>query len=257
MLQFSSDIWHASGSCNIVADAWSCLPVCSLSSASMIALIVLAFDQPQLSSLDVVSEEFTTCQFLYLLLPASERERYCVILHLGHLVHSYQSLTVTLSSIPCIPYHILVKQLLGSCSSFWLNMRCQITEWTHACRQCQRLKVHCHVHSTFGSFQCLNSCFQHIHIDTDSHTSLPPLIGFHIDLKPSYLLTLILNPWHKPSSRIGFPTLEFVYRSQWTMKDNSNHRLNFNQISAILGVHHIRMTSYHPTAYSTVAFTGN
>ena len=78
---------------------------------------------------------------------------------------------------------IKVTQKIVTSSYVWPGINSDIREWTKACLECQRSKVHRHTKGAPATFATLDARFDHVHVDIVG--PLPPSHGF------TYFLTCV------------------------------------------------------------------
>ena len=96
----------------------------------------------------------------------------------------------------------------------WPGINKDVREWTRACLQCQRAKVHHHTTTPTGHFPPPDARFSHVHIDLVG--PLPPSKGF------TYLLTCVdrFTRWPEaiPLPDITAPTVAHAFVTGWIVR---------------------------------------
>lgn len=144
---------------------------------------------------------------------------------------------------------------------FWKSMDKDVQEYVRHCLHCQRSKVHRHTQSPVDTISPSSDRFQTVHIDIVG--PLPPAQDpNHIYTLPyKYLLTCIdrATRWCEaiPLINTTASSVAAAFVSGWisrfgvplqvvTDRGSQFESELFSLVSAILGFHHIRTTSYHP-----------
>ena len=141
----------------------------------------------------------------------------------------------------------------------WLGINKDVWEWTRACLQCQRAKVHHHTTTPTGHFPPPDARFSHVHIDLVG--PLPPSKGF------TYLVTCMdcFTRWPEaiPLPDITAPTVAHAFVSGWIARFGVPSTITIDrgvqfesdlwrQLMHFLGSVWIRTMAYHPEANGLV-----
>ena len=141
----------------------------------------------------------------------------------------------------------------------WPGINKDVREWTRACLQCQRTKVHHHTTTPTGHFPPPDARFSHVHIDLVG--PLPPSKGF------TYLLTCVdrFTRWPEaiPLPDITAPTVAHAFVTGWIARFGVPSTITtdrgaqfesdlWRQLMHFLGSARSRTTAYHPEANGLV-----
>lgn len=138
---------------------------------------------------------------------------------------------------------------------FWPSMNKDCNRWARSCVQCQKSKVSRHTVSEFGKFDLPSGRFRHIHLDLVG--PLPPSKG------KAYILTIIdrFTRWPEayPLADISAKTVAAAFVKNYIPRFGCPLKITtdqgsqfesklFNELTNLIGAHHIRTTAYNPKA---------
>ena len=154
---------------------------------------------------------------------------------------------------------IKATQKVVTSSYVWPGMNSDIREWTKACLECQRSKVHRHTKSAPATFATPDTRFDHVHVDIAG--PLPPSHDF------TYLLTCVdrFTRWAEaaPISDITAKTAATAFINTWVSRFSTPSTIStdrgsqfeshlWEELMQLLGSTRIRTTAYHPAANEMV-----
>ena len=141
----------------------------------------------------------------------------------------------------------------------WAGMAKAVAAWCHACLQCQRSKVHRHVHLQPAAIPVPTRRFAHIHVD---------LVGpLPLSQGCSYLLTVVdrTTCWPEafPLSSTSSATVSTALFMGWVTRFGvpatltSDRGAQFTSslwagLCSLLGINHRQTTAYHPQSNGLV-----
>lgn len=135
----------------------------------------------------------------------------------------------------------------------WPSINKDIRDWTRACINCQKSKIHKHIHTPFQKLEVPDERFQIVNIDIIG--PLPSSKGF------TYCLTCIdrFTCWAEafPIADMSAETIASTFYSNWICRFGTPSRIITDQgrqfesslfasLSCILGSLRVRSTPYHP-----------
>ena len=259
--EFTTDVRHIAGKDNNVADALSRTPVHTVSTQVGIDYAAMATAQQQddemkayrtaITGLVLEDVKFGPTNTTLLcdvssgqprpIVPSSWRRKVFEAVH--NLSHPSIRATRTL----------ITRKFM------WHGINKQIGAWAKACIACQTSKVHRHVKAPLSTFKVPSRRFDHINIDLVG--PLPPSQGY------TYLFTIVdrFTRWPEaiPLSDTSASTCARALVSHWISRFglpgeiSSDRGAQFTSklwttVSQLLGMKHIKTTSYHPQANGLV-----
>lgn len=262
--QFTTDIRHVSGAGNTVADALSRLSVnaihtwASVSVVDFGAMAAAQAEDPGVqtartdSSLKLEQVPLSTPDGTALLCDVStglqrpvvpEKFRRTIFDALHSLSHPGMRATQRL-----VTRHFV-----------WPGVNKDVRQWTRACMQCQRAKVHRYPRAPPGTFSTPDARFDHVHVDIVG--PLPPSQGY------TYLLTCVdrFTRWPEavPIQNIAAETVAQAFIATWVTRFGTPSTVTTDRgsqfqshlwtaFTGLLGTKHLRTTAYHPCANGLV-----
>ena len=259
--EFTTDVRHIAGKDNNVADALSRTPVHTVSTQVGIDYTAMAIAQQQddemkayrtaITGLVLEDVKFGPANTTLLcdvssgqpcpIVPSSWRRKVFEAVH--NLSHPSIRATRTL----------ITRKFM------WHDTNKQVGAWATACIACQTSKVHRHVKAPLSTFKVPSCRFDHINIDLVG--PLPSSQGY------TYLFTIVdrFTRWPEaiPLSDTSASTCARALVSHWISRFglpgeiSSDRGAQFTSklwttVSQLLGMKHIRTTSYHPQANGLV-----
>lgn len=253
--QFTTQIKHISGSANVVADAFS--RISEIDMPQSIDYEEMAKAQSRDDELRRIRETGKVLKLIPFLMSPKSTELWCdtstdivrpyVPKDFRHTIfRTFHNL-----SHPGVKATVdLVKKRFT-----WKDLKKDVSNFTRACEQCQKSKVHRHTKSPIGNFPIPQCRFSHVHIDIVG--PLPPSRG------QRYCLTCIdrFSRWPEvfPIPDQTANTIAETFYSGWisrfgvptTITSDQGRQFEsdlFKSLSAFLGAHKTRTTAYNPAA---------
>lgn len=257
ILQFCTDIKHISGEENIVADCLSRIE--SVSELSPIDYKKLAEAQSNDNELKTLMES-NSLQFKKLFVPNCNLPIYCDVS--TNITRPYLPKEFRVSAFNAVhemshPGMRATRRLMQD-RYIWKGMNKDVTQWTKACIECQKSKVHRHTTAPYGTFRNTDR-FQHLHMDIVG--PLTYCSGYR------YIVTMIDRstgwPEAYPAKDITAETIADIMYTGWIARfgtplylttDQGSNFLSslFSQLAKRMGITKFRTTAYHPQSNGIV-----
>jgi len=271
ILEYTTDIVHISGKENIVADTLSrTINHIETNNTSHANIQTNSDDNSNLPFVDLfeIAKQQANCDFdfsKYKKYDLGNQSLFCEISRPNPRPFIPSNLRSSIfASFHCLshPGWKATCRLVGS-RYYWPTMRSDIKLWCSHCQPCQSSKISRHVKRPFGDLPCPTRRFSTVHIDI-----VGPLESSSLTLyQPRYLVTMIDSHtrWLEaiPVTEITAHTICKCFVFHWvarfgppltivTDKGSQFCCELMSNLNELLGIHHIRTSSYNPKANGLV-----
>ncbi len=262
--QFTNDIRHVSGACNTVADALSRLGVNAISTWASVSVVdfgTMAAAQAQDPGVETArTDSSLKLEQVPLSTPDGTTLSCDMSTGLQRPVVPEEFRRTIFDALHSLSHPgMQATQRLVTRHFVWPGVNKDVRQWSRACMQCQRAKVHHYPRAPPGTFSTPDARFDHVHVDIVG--PLPPSQGY------TYLLTCVdrFTRWPEAvfiqniaaetvaQAFIATGVARFGTPSTVTTDRGSQFQSHLcKAFTGLLGTKHLRTTAYHPCANGLV-----